>query len=182
MTESPSVRFATIDIILNMATNSLVICAAGHRPSSLGVPNPYSKETFDLLTTVAGAWFDQNPQVTEVISGMALGWDQAVAVAAMDRMLPVHAYIPFPGQADSWPMESHVFYQKLLRQCASHRIVSRGPYHPGVMHRRNEAMVDASAAVLALWNGEAKGGTANCVAYAMMEGKEVHNVWDLFCL
>jgi uncharacterized phage-like protein YoqJ len=162
-------------------TEAMKICATGHRPKSLGVPNPYSPETFARLVATAGAWFDQNPEVSEVITGMALGWDQAVAVAAINRMLPVHCYLPFPGQADSWPIESHTFYQKLLRQCDSHRTISRGPYHPGMMQKRNEAMVDDAELVLCLWNGE-PGGTANCVAYAMKRMVPVENLWDLFCL
>lgn len=157
------------------------ICATGHRPKSLGVPDPYSPATFRRLADTAGAWLDQNPHVSEVIVGMALGWDQAVAQAAIDRMLAVHAYIPFAGQADSWPIESLYAYQKLLQQCDSVRIISHGAYRPAMMQRRNEAMVDDSAAVLALWNGE-DGGTGHCVAYAMMEGKEVHNVWELFSM
>jgi len=154
------------------------ICGTGHRPSSLG-DNGYHPDTFALLVTIAGGWLDRNPRVTEVISGMTLGWDQALAVAAMDRLLPVHAYLPFEGQADKWPTRSVEFYSKLLQQCASRRIICPGGYAPEKMQRRNEAMADDADLVLALWNGTA-GGTGNCVAYALMEGKEIVNLWDEF--
>lgn len=153
----------------------MIICATGHRPQKL--PGGFSPSTFNLLVKTAGEWLDANPRVSEVISGMALGWDQAIAQAALDRMIPVHAFIPFPGQADGWPMESHVRYQKLLRQCASHRTISRGPYHPGMMQIRNEAMVDASGLVVALWDGSS-GGTGNCVKYAESCMKEIVNLWE----
>lgn len=156
------------------------ICGTGHRPKSLG-PDGYSKETFNQMVEVAGAWLDDHPEVTEVISGMALGWDQALAVAALNRLLPVHAYIPFPGQADKWPLESQYFYQDLLRQCSSIKMISFGGYSAKAMQDRNEAMVDDSAEVLALWSGE-PGGTANAVTYAENCLKVVHNVWDHFCL
>jgi hypothetical protein len=46
------------------------------------------------------------------------------------------------------------------------------------MQKRNEAMVNDSNAVLALWNPEKRsGGTWNCVAYAAGVGKEIINFW-----
>lgn len=158
----------------------LTICGTGHRPQHLGFDDGFHPSVFALLVETAGAWLDQNP-VTKVISGMALGWDQALATAAMDRGIPVHAYIPFLGQADSWPLPSHARYQKLLQRCSERKVICPGGYSATKMQIRNEAMVDDSELVLALWNGK-PGGTGNCVAYAMMEGKPIVNLWDVFNL
>lgn len=155
------------------------ICGTGHLPQHL--PGGFSPDTFHRLVSTAGAWLDINPQVTDVINGMALGWDQALAQAALDRGLPVHAMIPCVGQADNWPTASHAYYQRLLAQCASRTIVCHGAYRPEMMQIRNEAMVDQAELVLALWNGE-PGGTANCLGYAAMEGKPIVNLWVAFSL
>ena len=39
-----------------------------------------------------------------VISGMALGWDQAVARATADLGIPWVAAITFEGQESKWPL------------------------------------------------------------------------------
>ena len=153
----------------------MIVAATGHRPKSL-------KTGYDLapLIAIARPWL-ANRRPEAVISGMALGWDQAVAIAAIDLGIPVHAYVPFVGQADAWPRHSIEAYTKLLQKCATRRIVSPGGYEPWKMQTRNEAMVDDCDMVLALWNGE-KGGTGNCVKYAGKVGKPVENVWEIYDL
>jgi len=154
---------------------SLVVATTGHRPKSL--PTGY-----DLVPLIALAkpWLAaRNPNA--VISGVALGWDTAVALAALELGIPVHAYIPFIGQADAWPAHSHAAYQQLLLRCESQKVVSPGGYEVWKMQARNEAMVDDCDMVLALWNGE-KGGTGNCVRYAEKQGKTVENIWEIYDL
>lgn len=150
-----------------------IVAATGHRPKSL--PSGYN---LTPLLVLAEAWLrSRRPDV--VISSMALGWDQAVASAAIKLGLSVHAYVPFNGQADQWPSAAVARYTTLLAKCAEVRIVSPGEYEPWKMQKRNEAMVDACDTVLALWNGE-PGGTGNCVRYAGKVGKPVENLWDVY--
>jgi uncharacterized phage-like protein YoqJ len=42
-----------------------------------------------------------------------------------------------------------------------------GNYHPAKMQKRNEYMVDNSDFVIAVFDGEQKGGTFNCIKYAL---------------
>src|SRR5262249_9771513 len=115
------------------------------------------------------------PQV--VISGMALGWDQALAEAALLETVPTHAYIPFEGQDVQWPEMSRRRYE-ILRSFVTHEVVvCTGGYAAWKMQQRNEAMVNACTHVLALWNGS-NGGTANCLRYAREVKKPIINVWD----
>lgn len=109
---------------------------------------------------------------------MALGWDQALAEACVLEGYPFDAYVPFLGQESVWPKESQDRYKWLMSR--ADLIVYTGPpgYAAWKMHARNAAMVDAAAGVLALWNGDGKGGTASCVEYANSKGKPVVNVWD----
>lgn len=50
--------------------------------------------------------------------------------------------------------------------------VSEERYTHWCMNKRNEWMVDNSDLVIAVWDGT-KGGTANCVRYAVKQGKEI---------
>lgn len=111
-----------------------------------------------------------------VISGMALGWDQAIALAALQLGIPVAAYVPFQGQENAWPGESRRRYHEILNQCAEILVVSPGGYTASAMQLRNRRMVDDADVVLAMWDGTS-GGTANCVNYALSKNKFIHNMW-----
>lgn len=157
--------------------NSFTICGTGHRPS----PGRFDSDpaTFARLTRLAFDWIlDEQPDT--VISGMALGWDQALATAALEHGIPVIAAIPFIGQADRWSKPDVERYWHLLERCSEKRVISTGGYSAEKFQRRNEAMVDDADLVLALWDGLPKGGTANCVAYAEAAGKPVVNLWSRF--
>lgn len=108
---------------------------------------------------------------------MALGWDQALARAAINLGIPFDAYVPFAGQEWRWPAAAQYQYRQLLMFADRVIVCDQGPYAVYKMQRRNERMVDACDLVLALWNG-AEGGTANCVRYALdMAKKPVENCW-----
>ena len=150
------------------------IAATGHRPSKL----PLTGYNIKPLISLAGQWLDEvRPDI--VISGMALGWDQAVALAAIEQGILLYAYVPFIGQADKWPPQSHATYQRILQACDEVKVICPGGYSPEKMQRRNEAMVHDCDQLLALWDGS-PGGTGNCVAYAEIEGCPVENLWDRY--
>jgi uncharacterized phage-like protein YoqJ len=153
----------------------MIIAATGHRPSKLG---GYSDHTWRrLLLTAERALELLEPR--EVISGMALGWDQAIATQALAMGIPVVAAVPFAGQEDRWPYNSQQRFRDLLDRAREAVVVSLGGYSPARMQRRNEWMVDRCDTVLALWDGS-PGGTSRCVEYAQRIGRPVRNVWSLF--
>jgi uncharacterized phage-like protein YoqJ len=118
-------------------------------------------------------------KATHVISGMAQGWDQALAYAAIQMKLPWTAAIPFKGQESQWPEVSQKRFHWLCKQAERTIIVSPGGYSAAKMQTRNIWMVDNSDVILALWNGK-PGGTGNCIAYTTERGKEIHNAWKAF--
>lgn len=148
----------------------MILCCTGHR-APLGSYDPEP-----LIPVAQDALIRLNPSL--VLSGMALGWDQAIAIAAFDLGINVIAYVPFHGQSDKWSKRACEDYSMLLQRCAKIIVVSPGGYVPEKMQIRNEAMVDACDRVLALWDGEEKGGTWNCIRYAREVGRPVENVWD----
>lgn len=153
----------------------MILSATGHRPDKLG---GYGKSVFDALVWQAQmALAEIKP--SSVISGMALGWDQAFAQAAINANIPFVAAVPFSGQEGKWPSASQDTYKIILSKAQQVVIVSRGGYAAYKMQVRNCWLVDNSDAVLALWNGTA-GGTANCIAYAKSQNKRIINIWDRF--
>ena len=154
----------------------MIIAGTGHRPNKLG---GYSDVAFDALCEIIHDWLDENPRVEKIISGMALGWDMALADTAVVRGIPLVAAVPFVGQERMWPDKSKRIYQELLSGASEVVVVSEGEYAPWKMQIRNKWMVDNCDTVLATWNGT-DGGTANCVRYAQAANKPIVNLWDKF--
>lgn len=152
---------------------SYVLAGTGHRFDKLG---GYSSETHTRLIFLA-RWSIEKYHPTLIISGMAPGWDQALATAAVELGIPFTAAVPFIGQENRWPRLSIEKYRALLAKARNVVIVSEGGYAAWKMQRRNEWMANNADAMLALWNGS-DGGTANCLRYARDAGKPVHHVWD----
>lgn len=163
------------------------IMITGHRPDKFG---PYGSEQQrealdvirgELLLRVSQACsnseiIDNKPQV-RLISGMALGVDQAFAQVGIALGLDVIAAIPFKGQERVWPAAAQDYYHSLLANCAEQHIVCEGGYAGWKMQKRNEWMVDHATEHWAVWDGKESGGTYNCVRY--MKGKDIEfqRIW-----
>lgn len=154
----------------------MVICGTGHRPSKLY--DGYSNETIEKLINVAQEKLvELEPDIT--INGGALGWDTAFAIASIRLGIPTKSYIPFIGQEKKWPEKSRKIYNRILEKSLEVKIICVGEYCPSKMQTRNEAMVNDSDLILALWDGSS-GGTKNCIDYANKLKKPVENCWDLY--
>lgn len=150
----------------------MIVAGTGHRPEKLG---GHTKRIADALTALARDWLQEH-RPAKVISGMALGWDQALAQAALDLGIILEAAVPFEGFESRWPETSQKKYW-LLREAASEvHIVHPFPGTIG-LHRRNEWMVDRADMMLALWDGS-WGGTFNCLRYAEKKRVQVENLWS----
>lgn len=150
----------------------MIIAGTGHRPNKLG---GYGAEVQQKLIDFAAAVLPQH-QPSTVITGMALGWDMALAQAAVRLGIPFHAYIPFNGQELMWPESTRLYYRALMRQAQHIVVCSTGGFTKEAMQVRNVAMVDNCDELVALWNGSS-GGTANCLRYAQSLHKRYTNYW-----
>ena len=160
-----------------MSNPYLVIAATGHRPNKLG---GYDLYDFQRLVQIARRHLSRL-QPDEVITGMAQGWDQAVAQACAELNIPFVAAVPFRGQESCWPKPAQAEYNRLLRLAKKVVVVSDGDYHIGKMQRRNRWMVDHAHLVLALYNGDLDGGTCNCIRYARRKNKPILNTYLEYC-
>ncbi len=114
---------------------------------------------------------------TDFLSGMAEGTDTwaALAVLALKKENPalkLHCVLPFEGQADKWSASARELYFSILEQADSVVYISRA-YSEGCMLRRNRYLVDHAACLLAVYNGEWRGGTAMTVRYARKMGRDI---------
>lgn len=151
----------------------MIIAGTGHRPDKLG---GYDPEVLKKLVNFADAWVKEH-RPDKIISGMALGWDQALAAAAAKEKIPLIAAIPFEGQDRFWPKAQRQAYNFYIDLAEKVVIVCEGGFGRWKFQRRNEWMVDNCDQVLALWNGSS-GGTANCIGYAKRRKKPIINLWD----
>jgi uncharacterized phage-like protein YoqJ len=162
----------------------MIIAGTGHRPDKLQDNwGQYEKLTLPRLTFIAKKYFEiMEPEI--VISGTALGWDTAIALAAIELKIPLHCYVPFEGYHKRWAAKSQTTYFYILN--------SSNCYYPDnekedierdyaevcrLLQQRNADMLDNCDRVVALWNGT-KGGTANAVKLAAKKELPVDNLWE----
>ncbi len=149
----------------------------GHRPDKLSEYSDCENINGTLAMFAIDVIERLDLKPSAIISGMALGWDIAVARAALRLEIPLIAAVPFKGQESKWPWKAQVQYHAILKFASEVVIVSEGGYEAWKMKRRNRWIVDNSERLVALWDGS-DGGTAHCVEYANQVGrKQVVNVW-----
>ncbi len=152
----------------------MIFAATGHRPDKLG---GYSLSVHLKLKSLALSYLSaERPKAC--ISGMALGWDQAWACAALQLQIPLTCAVPFAGQERRWPTKTQLVYRNILQRADEVHVVSIGDYAVWKMQTRNVWMVDRCDRLIALWDGST-GGTFNCLQYA--KGKcETVNLWNRY--
>lgn len=151
----------------------LVIAGTGHRPQKLGGFSPLVTERLTDLAVAALKLYKPD----RVISGGALGWDTAVALASLKLNIPLVLAVPFKGQESRWSDSQKQTYYDIGERASRVVVVSEGFYQPYKMQVRNCWMVDNSNMMLALWDGS-RGGTGNCVRYANEKKVSIKNLWN----
>lgn len=115
--------------------------------------------------------------VTDFYSGGADGVDCWAALIVLELRkknpaLNLHLILPHEGQADKWSDSAQERYHSILSQADSVDYVSR-KYYDGCMLDRNHRLVDAADLLLAVYNGERRGGTAATERYARKSGHKI---------
>lgn len=160
-----------------------IIAGTGHRPDKLVRTDikPYTAAQHFLLVKICEKYLEQL-NATKCITGMALGFDQAFAHAAINLKLPLIAAIPFNGQERIWRKESQFFWKYLVDYASLHGEVHylAEHYSREALMNRNRWMVDHCDEVLACCNDIGSSGTAQCINYANLKMKRVTNIWKDF--
>ena len=156
----------------------MICCVTGHR--SGGFPFPpedrerylqYKKRLYETVRDLLDMGY------RHFITGMAEGVDTDFAIAVLFYKKQyanvwLEAALPYPRQRD---FSGQMLKDKILASCDCITVVSE-TYFDGCMQKRNCYMVDRSDLVLAVWNGQRKGGTWNTVSYARRKGKPIRYI------
>ena len=157
-------------------------CITGNRPHKF--PFDYRNETSHERMLYINALYDKVEELmrrgyTHFITGMACGADLDFACAVLFHKeetfrdildISLEVAIPHPDQTAGWRDSDLELYDYVLSHCDKKTLLS-STYYRGCEQRRNVYMVDHSDLVLAVWNGEEKGGTWNTIRYAARRGK-----------
>ena len=114
--------------------------------------------------------------VRHFICGMANGCDFYFAEAVLTLReehpdVTLEAAIPCEVLSARWTAAQRRRYDRLVRVC-DYLTVIRKDYSPECMLLRNRYMVDASAVLIAAYNGR-PGGTRSTLLYAMRQGIQI---------
>lgn len=155
---------------------AMILGVAGHRFQKLrGIGAAQLRSIAkDEIQKISPTW---------LISGMALGWDQACVEAAIELRIPYWAMVPFPGFDERWTERQRTHLRELLALAENVVVVRQVKPNAfgavaGALNARNRRVVDLSAKILACWDGKDDGGTASALRYADLKKKPVINVFD----
>lgn len=154
-------------------------CAfTGHRPQKLpwrfDETAPGCVALKEVLTAQIEALVKDG--YTEFLSGMALGVDMwaaqiVLALRETNPTLRLHCILPCTEQSARWSAASREQYRAILEQADSIIFVNRAN-KKDCMLERNRFIVSYASVVLAVYNGEKRGGTAATVRYAQKLGRK----------
>lgn len=147
------------------------VCFTGHRPEKLKESEYMIKEKLENAIDSA-----VNDGYVVFISGMARGVDIWAAEIVIQKRkenqnLKLICASPYSGFERSWSHDWQLLYNKIMNEADLIRFISQ-KYSWDCFKKRNEWMVDHSARVIAIYNGE-KGGTRNTIEYARKLGVEI---------
>ncbi|HDR4736827.1 TPA: DUF1273 family protein [Bacillus cereus] len=163
-------------------TEKITIALTGHRPGKLGGYDYYSPLNLSIATKLREYLLFHLRQGKQVhaISGMALGADTIFALVALKLKKQGYAVIlesaiPCTAHASQWPKPSQEQWKSIVEQADVVTYVSKLLYKPYLMQKRNEYMVNQCDELIAIFDGT-KGGTANCIDYAMKKEKKIMTI------
>lgn len=161
---------------LNDNTHMRSCCFTGHRPEKL-----HWGET--SVVTALKAEIDQAiiDGFNSFIAGMARGvdiWAAEIVLHLRNAGTPIHLVcaIPYEGFELRWSAVWQERYRIILQ--AANQVEYINPcYSRACFQKRNIWMVDHSARVIAVYNGQS-GGTRNTLRYAQKQGVDCRIIYD----
>ena len=163
---------------------NLTIGASGHRPKRIAAQHICYSERVMLRLTALCKRTLEILLPDEVVVGGALGFDTAMALAAMDlRGIKIFRprivlLKPFAGQEKKWPQSSQRRYREIEAAADEVIVGSEGGYSAAAMDKRNRMVIERSDRIVGLWDGIRQGGTWNAYQYCSLVGVRFENIWN----
>lgn len=167
------------------------ISITGHRPGDLrhpdGTPADLARPLVELFARASERARARGAMAIEIVTGGALGVDQAVAdavgrVRASDLAFTWRSVVilPFPVavMAAKWTPEQRANLERLVAEADELVGPLSETYQRWIYLKRNEAMVDRSHDTVAFWSGKKEGGTFACIRYALEKAKPPRHVYN----
>ena len=160
-------------------TKGKTCCFTGHRPSKLpwglNEKDPGCAALKKRIARELDELYDRGCR--HFITGMARGADLyfAEAVLELKKKRPdvtLEAAIPCATHSDAWHLAERMSYADILDSCDMETLIQR-EYTRDCMLRRNRYMVERAGFLLAVYNGEGRGGTRYTLNCAREQGLEV---------
>ena len=157
-----------------------ICCVTGHRPQSF--PWEYTGDPAEMYDFHFESVIERtvekliNDGYNHFICGGAIGVDTVFALAVLhlrDLKYPhitLEVAVPCPAQDKKWNPGDKRVYKEIITLADEVNLISEH-YTKFCFHKRNEYMVNKSELVLAVWNGEKKGGTYYTYQYALRHNK-----------
>lgn len=160
------------------------VCFSGHRPSKLPLRNSEGdlRCKFLKLQLLTLVFHSYEIGYRNFICGMAQGVDMYAAEAvlaikdSLDSVKLICA-VPYRGHLDAQGALVRARYEGILGRADS-VVTLADAYNARCMRRRNEYMVDNSACLIAVYDGE-RGGTHSTIAYARKQGLDLRIIAPL---
>ena len=157
-------------------------CFTGNRPARFPWGNDESSPECERLKSQILAEVERlvGDGYGRFITGMAQGADTfcAEAVLSVKTRCPhitLECAVPCPEQTRGWDVNAVSRYKRMLD--AADAVVTVSPnYTRGCMMKRIDYMVEQADFVLAVWEGEKRGGTFNTLEKARRDKKDVRIV------
>lgn len=150
-----------------------VLMGTGHRPKNYVEYKHYEESLHVLKNSIAKVVEEKEIEVSHVISGLALGFDTALAMYANENNIPLHAYIPFIGQEYMWSTNMQNTYQTLIKSAErihiahSKNIPDSRRNIVSALHQRNTAMLENTDLCLTFHRRDiTTGGTVDAIKKA----------------
>lgn len=155
-----------------------ICCCTGHRPNGFQFDYFKDEEKRNAYLTALQSKivFAVEQGATQFISGMSLGVDLDFAeiILKLKAKFPItlECAMPYPDYSVRWSFEDEKRNYEILKSADKVTLVS-DRYFNGCLFKRNRYMVDKSDLVIAVFNGEKKGGTFYTLSYAEKQGKHI---------
>lgn len=172
---------------VTMKPGVVSISLTGHRPDKLAgydLSSPYYTRLRNRLIAIIDKAVDKYPHV-ECHSGMALGadtiWAQAIIACqekyGKDRVSFI-AEIPDYNQPSRWLQESVDEWNRLMAHADHVNTYQKndGRSYAYVLNQRNIGMIKACDILIAVYNGDKTGGTANGVKDGLKMNKWITTI------
>jgi uncharacterized phage-like protein YoqJ len=163
----------------------MIVSVSGHRPDKLGGYGLDYRRLTDFARSQIISLKDKRtfelPSL--ILTGGAQGWDFACAFAAHQLEINYDVYIPFDGYTERWRDDKSLKQLEWIKAHAHQVVMTTNiPPEPGeppneFYRKRNNALVDNSDLLLALWNGNPETGTKMTIDRARWKRRPIVNCW-----